>query len=305
MVFVCRLGLRHGKQTNQPIRRMNMENIIEVRSLAKIFGNQTALADVSFNVGKGETFGFLGPSGSGKTTTIKILTAQMSQTDGEAFVFGSPAADLRKPAKRSKIGILTDNSGLYERLSVYDNLKLYCDLYDVSYTRIEEVLQMVNLEDTKKKKVAKLSKGMLQRVNLARAFLHKPALLFLDEPTSALDPVNTKHIYKGLQTLKEEGTTIFLTTHDMNEAEELCDRVAFLNKGTIQLLDSPKSLRRQFTDHTITVELVDGNKEIIDIGANGASKLYNYMSENKVISINSNEPTLGDIFVEVTGRKLS
>ncbi len=284
---------------------MKMENIIEVTGLAKMFANQTALKDVSFKVRKGETFGFLGPSGSGKTTTIKILTAQLAQTDGDAYVFGVPASKLKEARYRKKIGVLTDNSGLYTRLTIYDNLKLYCDLYEVPHTRIDEVLDMVNLRDAKKKVVSKLSKGMLQRVTLARAFLHKPELLFLDEPTSALDPVNTKHIYKGLENLKEQGTTIFLTTHDMNEAETLCDRVAFLNEGTIQLLDSPKALRQKFADHTLTVELADGSKEIIDRGPEGAQAMYNYMSENKVVSIYSNEPTLGDIFVEVTGRKLS
>jgi ABC-2 type transport system ATP-binding protein len=284
---------------------MKMENIIEVSGLAKMFANQSALKDVSFKVKKGETFGFLGPSGSGKTTTIKILTAQLTQTDGDAVVFGVPASKLKEARYRKKIGVLTDNSGLYTRLTIYDNLKLYCDLYEVSYTRIDEVLDMVNLRDAKKKAVSKLSKGMLQRVTLARAFLHKPELLFLDEPTSALDPVNTKHIYKGLENLKEQGTTIFLTTHDMNEAETLCDRVAFLNEGAIQLLDSPKALRQKYADHTLTVELADGSKEIIDRGPEGAQAMYKYMSENKVISIYSNEPTLGDIFVEVTGRKLS
>lgn len=282
-----------------------MENIIEVTNLAKMFGNQTALKDVSFSVKKGETFGFLGPSGSGKTTTIKILTAQLAQTDGAALVFGVPAAMLKHPSHRKRIGVLTDNSGLYGRLSVYDNLKLYCDLFDVSHARIDEVLDIVNLREAKKKTVSKLSKGMLQRVTLARAFLHNPELLFLDEPTSALDPVNTKHIYRGLENMKEHGTTIFLTTHDMNEAEELCDRVAFLNNGAIQLLDSPKALRQKFADNTLTVELTDGTKEIIDRGAKGAQAMYNYMSENKVVSIYSNEPSLGDIFVEVTGRKLS
>lgn len=282
-----------------------MENIIDVSGLAKMFSNQAALKDVTFQVKKGETFGFLGPSGSGKTTTIKILTAQLAQTDGEALIFGVPATKLKEGNYRKKIGVLTDNSGLYSRLTVYDNLRLYCDLYDVSYIRIDEVLEMVNLSDAKKKIVSKLSKGMLQRVTLARAFLHKPELLFLDEPTSALDPVNTKHIYKGLENLKEQGTTIFLTTHDMEEAETLCDRVAFLNEGKIQLLDSPKALRQKFADHTLTVELKDGSKKVVERGPEGAQEMYDYMSENKVVSIHSNEPTLGDIFVEVTGRKLS
>ncbi|GIN74469.1 bacitracin ABC transporter ATP-binding protein [Bacillus sp. J14TS2] len=282
-----------------------MENIIEVRNLAKLFSNQTALKDVSFHVKKGETFGFLGPSGSGKTTTIKILTGQLIQTDGEAYVLGVPVTKLKEPTYRKKIGVLTDNSGLYGRLSVYDNLKLFCDLYDVSLGRIEEVLQMVNLQEATKKIVSKLSKGMLQRVTLARAFLHRPDLLFLDEPTSALDPVNTKHIYSGLEGLKAQGTTIFLTTHDMYEAETLCDRVAFLNNGAIQLLGAPHDLKQTFADHTLTIVLTDGQKKVIDKGPNGADALHKLMTDNKVESIYSNEPTLGDIFVEITGRKLA
>ncbi|MDQ0230877.1 ABC transporter ATP-binding protein [Metabacillus malikii] len=282
-----------------------MERIIEVKNLAKVFANQQALKSVSFDVKKGEIFGFLGPSGSGKTTTIKILTAQLEQTDGDAYIFGVPASKLKESNYRKKIGVLTDNSSLYERLTVYDNLKLYCDLYEVSYKRIDEVLEMVNLTDSKKKSISKLSKGMVQRVILARAFLHEPDLLFLDEPTSALDPVNTKHIYKGLNRLKENGTTIFLTTHDMNEAETLCDRVAFLHEGEIQLLDTPKKLRTTFANDTLTLELTDGNKVTINKGPDGAQAVYDYMKEDKIVSIYSNEPTLGDIFVEVTGRKLS
>ncbi|WP_339230071.1 ABC transporter ATP-binding protein [Oceanobacillus sp. FSL K6-2867] len=281
-----------------------MENIIEVKSLAKIFGNKAALEDVSFQVKKGETFGFLGPSGSGKTTTIKILTGQLIQTSGDASVFNIPAASLNKPSYRKKIGVITDNSGLYQRLSIYDNLKLYCDLYDVPTKRINEVLGMVNLTEDTKKVVSKLSKGMLQRVTLARAFLHEPELLFLDEPTSALDPANSKHIHDGLRKLNEKGTTIFLTTHDMSEAEALCKRVAFLHKGKIQLLDEPRVLRRQFSDTSVTVELKDGRKLNLPGGSKGADEIYNYLSTDQIVSIHSNEPTLGDIFVEVTGREL-
>lgn len=282
-----------------------MENIIEVASLEKSFSNSKALKDVSFNVKKGEIFGFLGPSGSGKTTTIKILTAQLKQTSGSAHVFGVPASQLSVAKYRQKMAVLTDNTALYSRLSVYDNLKLYCDLYSVPASRIQEVLQMVNLEQEGNKIVSKLSKGMTQRVILARAFLHEPELLFLDEPTSALDPVNTKHIYEGLLKLKAKGSTIFLTTHDMAEAETLCDRVAFLNNGSIQLLDAPKKLREQHSDATITVELTDGSTVVVPKGAEGAQRVFEYMSANRVANIQSNYPTLGDIFVEVTGRKLS
>lgn len=281
-----------------------MENIIEVQSLNKIFGNQTALENVNFRVKKGETFGLLGPSGSGKTTIIKILTGQMRLTSGEAKVFNLPTSSLNKGNERKRFGVLTDNSGLYERLSIRDNLKLYCELYDLPLERIDEVLAMVNLENDQKKAVSKLSKGMTQRVTLARTFLHEPELLFLDEPTSALDPANSKHIYKGLASLKEKGTTIFLTTHDMSEAELLCDRVAFLHKGEIQLLDQPKALQRQFSDESIRITLQDGQEIMLPGGRESAQEIYEYMTSNQVVSIHSNEPTLGDIFVEITGREL-
>lgn len=282
-----------------------MENIIEVKDLVKTFSNQPALEGVDFQVKKGEIFGFLGPSGSGKTTTIKILTGQMNPTTGSATVFGETVSKLKQPDYRRRFGVLTDNSGLYERLSINDNLKLYCDLYDVSRSRIEEALATVNLINDKNKKVSTLSKGMKQRVILARTLLHKPELLFLDEPTSALDPTNTLHIYEGLRALNSKGTTIFLTTHDMYEGDTLCDRVAFLNKGKIQLLDTPVNLKKKYADETITVEMSNEQKIVIPIGAEGAQQLFELMKTDQVARIHSNEPTLGDIFIQVTGRKLA
>ena len=136
-----------------------MENIIEVQSLEKVFANQTALEDVNFHVKKGEIFGFLGPSGSGKTTTIKILTGQLNQTSGKATVFGEPVSGMKKGSSRKKIGVLTDNSGLYGRLSIYDNLKLYCDLYEVPEKRIDEVLEIVNLKEKRKRSFRNCQKG--------------------------------------------------------------------------------------------------------------------------------------------------
>ncbi len=282
-----------------------MESMIEVKDLVKIFADQPALAGVDFQVKKGEIFGFLGPSGSGKTTTIKILTGQMNPTTGSASVFGEPVSKLKQSDYRKRFGVLTDNSGLYERLSVNDNLKLYCDLYDVPRSRVEEALATVNLTKDKNKKVSTLSKGMKQRVILARALLHEPELLFLDEPTSALDPTNTLHIYEGLRALNAKGTTIFLTTHDMYEADTLCDRVAFLNKGKIQLLDTPDNLKKKYSDETVTVEMSNEQKITVPIGAEGAQQLFELMKTNQVSRIHSNEPTLGDIFIQVTGRKLS
>lgn len=281
-----------------------METIIEVSHLEKSFQKEQAIRDVSFQIKKGEIFGFLGPSGSGKTTTIKILTGQLTASGGDVRVFNNDARALQQPAARSRFGILTDNSGLYTRISIEENLLLYSRLYDLPDSSVEEALKFVNLYEERKKRVNTLSKGMIQRVTLARAILHKPELLFLDEPTSALDPVNTNHIYAGLRKLNEMGTTIFLTTHDMAEAEVLCNRVAFLDKGTIRAIGAPTDLKRQFGDDTLTVELLDGNKEIIGKGSEDAKQMFEWMQNNQVERISTNEPSLGDIFVQVTGREL-
>lgn len=278
--------------------------IIDVRHLKKSFHQENALTDVSFSIQKGEIFGFLGPSGSGKTTTIKILTAQLQSDSGEATIFGLPATAMQQSRNRKQFGILTDNSGLYTRLSIEENLLLYSKLYDVPQTAIKEALEFVNLYSERNKKVSQLSKGMMQRVLLARAIMHKPALLFLDEPTSALDPVNTAHIYKGLRALNELGTTIFLTTHDMQEAETLCDRVAFLNRGKIRAIGSPNELKNQYGEQSITVELTSGVTHTIENGAQDAKQLHDWMMNNEIVRIFTNEPTLGEIFMQITGSDL-
>lgn len=281
-----------------------METVIDVQHLKKAFNKEVALQDVSFSIKKGEIFGFLGPSGSGKTTTIKILTAQTEKTSGDVSLFGRAASEMRHSNNRKRFGILTDNSGLYTRLSIEENLKLYCQLYELPYSSIKDALDFVNLYAERKKKISQLSKGMLQRVTLARAIMHKPELLFLDEPTSALDPVNTQHIYNGLRKLNDMGTTIFLTTHDMGEAELLCDRVAFLHQGKIRAMGAPKQLKKEFGDNSITVELQNGTSETIQSGAEDAQKLFSWMQSDEVARIYTNEPTLGDIFMQITGSDL-
>ncbi|MDM5246073.1 MULTISPECIES: ABC transporter ATP-binding protein [unclassified Lysinibacillus] len=281
-----------------------MNAVIDVQHLKKTFNKEVALQDVSFTIQKGEIFGFLGPSGSGKTTTIKILTAQTEKTAGDVLLFGRPADEMKQSKNRKRFGILTDNSGLYTRLSIEENLLLYSNLYQLPNSAVKEALDFVNLYSERKKKISQLSKGMIQRVTLARAIMHKPELLFLDEPTSALDPVNTQHIYNGLRRLNEMGTTIFLTTHDMSEAEILCDRVAFLHKGKIRAIGSPKQLKKEFGDDSITVELKNGASEIIQNGEQDAQKLFHWMQSNEVSRIYTNEPTLGNIFMQITGSDL-
>ncbi|MHA7965058.1 ABC transporter ATP-binding protein [Paenibacillus sp. CAU 1782] len=280
-----------------------MSSIMEVENLEKHYKRKKALKGVSFNVRQGEIFGFLGPSGSGKTTTVKILTSQLLYTSGRVKVLGVDPGRSRHSGFMSRIGVLTDNSGMYDRLSVYDNLLLFCRLYGTSDRRIEVVLEAVNLSEEKNTQVGKLSKGMKQRVTLARCILHEPDILFLDEPTSALDPVNGERIRETLREMNARGTTIFLTTHNMAEAEELCHRVAFLNNGEISALDTPQALRLQFGDRTITLTTSQG-KKIIEQNEAGADYVRDLMNRGELLAIHSNEPSLGDIFVKLTGRGL-
>ncbi|WP_242161730.1 ABC transporter ATP-binding protein [Bacillus cereus group sp. BfR-BA-01522] len=277
---------------------------IEMKDVMKTFDKKTALRNVNIEVKQGEIFGFLGPSGSGKTTTVKILTSQLLHSVGTVRVLGADITELSS-IDYKRMGILTDNSGLYERLSIYDNLLLFCDLYDCKMERIDEVLTQVNLIEDKKTQVKKLSKGMKQRVTLARAILHKPDILFLDEPTSALDPVNVQNIHHILKDLNKEGTTIFLTTHNMDEAETLCDRIAFLCGGEIVALDTPKNLRLQYAKDKIEVVLKDKKKETVQKDELGAKRISEWMKNGELLSIHSYEPTLGEIFIEVTGRDLA
>lgn len=277
--------------------------IIEVDQITKEFSGQVALNKISFSVQQGEVFGLVGPSGAGKTTLLQLLTGQVKADTGQAKVLGHTTNRLRGE-QLQEIGIMTDNSGLYDRLSIYDNLKLYCRLYGCSLKRVEEVLMLVHLGAEQKKKVQHLSKGMRQRVLLARALLHEPQLLFLDEPTSALDPMNTYYIHQGLRTLNQKGTTIFLTTHDMREAEVLCHRVAFLHEGKLPLMGSPIELRERFSDATVTVRLTGREPMILQNGPEDAQKMYDYFCSNQIVTIHSNEPTLDEIFIHVTGRGL-
>lgn len=272
--------------------------------MRKQFKENIAIEDVSFDVKQGEIFGLLGPSGSGKTTTIKILTGQLKSTAGSIEVLGMKPNEFQTAKFKAQIGILSDNSSLYERLTIYDNLKLFCKLYGAQLKQIDEVLAEVNLLDEKEKVVSKLSKGMKQRVLLAKALIHKPDLVFLDEPTSALDPGNVMHIHKGLQALNKAGTTIFLTTHNMDEATELCDRVAFLHNGKIQEIDNPDALRYKYSNHNFHIETMDGRKLAIENEPKNAEEIKELIASGDVKAMYTDHPTLGEIFLKLTGKEL-
>ena len=200
-----------------------------MKNLAKSYGSKKVLHDVSFEVNPGEIFGLLGPSGSGKTTIINILTRQLDHNAGTFEV----------EATSFEMGLMLEEDGLYKRLTCAENLNMFAKIYDVPTSKVAEVLKSVGLSEQKKQPVMKLSKGQRQRLAIARAIINNPKVLFLDEPTANLDPVTAKDIHQLIIDLRDSGTTVFLTTHNMEEAVDLCTKVALLNKGIIVEYGTP------------------------------------------------------------------
>ena len=272
--------------------------MINVERVTKRFGDNIALNQISFSINEGEIFGFLGPSGSGKTTMINILTGQLQANSGKTELLGKDSQKLL-PSDFEELGLVGDTSGYYEKLSLYNNLLLFARLYGVSKSRIEEILKQVGLYDSKDTPAEKLSTGMRQRMLLARALINYPKVLFLDEPTSGLDPTTSKKIHKLLQELKERGTTIFLTTHDMNEATLLCDNLALLNKGDLIEQGSPSEIIQKYnTEKKVAVTYSDSTKKVVRF------EDLQHEDYKKMMTIHSCEPTLEDIFIKLTGEKL-
>ena len=272
--------------------------MIKVERVIKRFGDNIALNQISFSINEGEIFGFLGPSGSGKTTMINILTGQLQANSGKTELLGKDSQKLL-PSDFEELGLVGDTSGYYEKLSLYNNLLLFARLYGVSKSRIEDILKQVGLYDSKDTPAEKLSTGMRQRMLLARALINYPKVLFLDEPTSGLDPTTSKKIHKLLQELKERGTTIFLTTHDMNEATLLCDNLALLNKGDLIEQGSPGEIIQKYNmEKNVAVTYSDSTKKVV--------RFEDLQQEDykKMMTIHSCEPTLEDIFIKLTGEKL-
>jgi ABC-2 type transport system ATP-binding protein len=225
-----------------------------VEHLSKRFGDRVAFDDVCFEVGHGEVFGFLGPNGAGKTTMVRTLGTLLSPSAGAAHVTGFPLTPDNGVEIRRRIAIMPESPGLYLRLTVAENLECFADLYQVPdpNDRIGRALRAVNLADRADDACGSLSKGLRQRVALARALLSDPQLLFLDEPTAGLDPAATRDVHQLITALSQRGVTIFLTTHRLEEAERLCDRVAILNT-TLRTIGRPDQLREQLFAKTLTV----------------------------------------------------
>jgi ABC-2 type transport system ATP-binding protein len=231
---------------------------LTVEHLSKRFGDRVAFEEVSFEVGWGEVFGFLGPNGAGKTTTVRTLGTLLAPSSGSATVAGIPLSAANGAQIRAKISIMPESPGLYQRLTVAENLRCFAGLYELDGIsgRMERALRAVNLLERADDPCGSLSKGLRQRVALARALLNEPAVLFLDEPTSGLDPMAAHDVHELIASLRERGVTIFLTTHRLDEAERLCDRVAILNT-TLRLIGRPDELRRQLFRQGLEVRVRD------------------------------------------------
>jgi len=282
-----------------------MDYAITMKNIRKTFGAKTAIKDVSIEIKKGELLGFLGPSGAGKTTAIRIMTGQLKQTSGTATILGRDNNSLNHEIY-SQVGIVTDNSGLYENMTAYDNMLMFSKILGTNKKEIKPLLERVGLGNDKYKQAKRFSKGMKQRLVLARAMINRPKILFLDEPTSGLDPATSIEIHKLMLEMKNDGTTFFLTTHNMVEASKLCDRIALFNEGVIVDIGSMDELSQKYnTEKSVKILLVSGEEVVFALTAENSHKIAELIRDGKIVTMHSQEPTLEDIFLRLTGRGLS
>lgn len=278
--------------------------MIEVANLTKTFGHVRALDGVSFAVNRGEVFSLLGHNGAGKTTCIRILSCRLRPTSGQASVAGFDCTGAQQRIK-PLINLVSQEQNLYERMSGRDNLTFFASLYGAPAKRADELLRAVGLTEVARRKVKTYSGGMKQRLLIARALVNQPEVLFLDEPTAGLDPTSAHEVRSLVRDLSRSGTTVFLTTHYMEEADELSDRVAFLTHGTIVALDTPRELKLRYGQKTARVLLQDRSEATIDLRSpQDADRIAAWMREGQVLTVHSQEGTLEDVFIALAGRSL-
>ncbi len=285
--------------------------MIEAQNLRRSFGKKEAVKGISFQVHQGEIFGFLGPNGAGKTTTIRMLTGQIEPTSGTAIVAG---CDIVKDHAllKERIGIVFEDQNLYERLSARHNLEFSCWLYGLPKQRVDEVLDLVHLRDRAKEPLKHFSNGMRQRIMIARALLHRPPMLFLDEPSRGLDPISAREIHETIKRLAVEGLTILLTTHLMEEADQLSQRVAFIVDGRIVANDTPRNLKLAHGKRGVQVTIDEHahlhygesvpQEMTLSLDEPGdQAKLAYWFAQGQVRAIHSREATLEEVFIDVAG----
>jgi ABC-2 type transport system ATP-binding protein len=293
------------ERNNSEIAGNTMDEEIVTENLSKKYGDFEAVKSISLSIKKGTIFGLLGPNGAGKSTTIKILTCQLPPTSGTAYIGGlNTVSDAVKIKK--KIGVVFESQNLYEELSVYENLNFFRRLYNSPKERIGEVLKAVGMERYQKDKVKTFSKGMKQKIMISRALLNDPEVLFLDEPGSGLDPRSAREIRQMILDLKEQGKTILITTHNMEEADFLCDYLAIIHKGSIRAMDTPANLKIRYGEDVLIIKTVKGDIYESPLNTKASSDIYERLSENNQVSfVHSKEATIEDVFIKLTGEKLT
>lgn len=284
--------------------------MIRVRDLRYTYPGATepALRGMSFDVESGDVFGFLGPSGAGKTTTQGVLVGLLDDYEGDAAVLDR---DLRAWGRDlyDHIGVSAETPNLYRKLTGRENIDLFASLHGGASRDVDALLERVGIADVATRRVGTYSKGMRMRLNFVRALVHDPELLFLDEPTAGIDPTNARAVRAVIEELRATGTTVFLTTHDMAVADQLCDRVAFVVDGTLPVVDTPRALKLEHGEPTVRVEYrVDGglDSRTFALDALGSDEAFHELLSNaQVETIHTAEATLEDVFVAVTGAELT
>jgi ABC-2 type transport system ATP-binding protein len=284
------------------------QDAIAVEELVYLYGDLVAVDHISFKVAEGEILGFLGPNGAGKTTTVKMLTGQLKPRGGKAQVLGLDVARHAGKVRR-EIGVCFEQTNLYEQMSALENLQLFAHLFGINGFDGQALLKRVGLAGREKDRVEGYSKGMKQRLMVARSLLNRPRILFLDEPTAGLDPTSAEAICSIILEERARGATVFLTTHDMMEADKLSNRVAFMNAGKIVALDTPHNLKQQYGRRALKAkvqtpagELQD--RELVLDMPETPDLVHKLFAGERVVTIHSEEATLEDIFIKITGRGL-
>lgn len=283
--------------------------MIEVKNLTYSYpgANRPAIKDLNFKIERSEIFGFLGPSGAGKSTTQKIITGILKEYQGSVQVNGQEISGIKNDFFEN-IGVSFELPNLYNRFTARENLEFFAGLFEKECEPALELLELVGLAEVADEPVKNFSKGMKMRLNLCRAFLNKPDILFLDEPTSGLDPMNRKNVRKLILEKKDQGQTVFITTHDMLAADELCDRIAFIVDGRIEIIDSPRELKIRHGRKQVEVGyqnnggLVENKFDLTGLWGN--QEFIELLRSDKIETIHSQEASLEDVFIAVTGRKL-
>ncbi len=311
------------------VRIVVLETAVEASNLTKLFGNITAVDNLTFNVNKGEIFGFLGPNGAGKTTTIRMLTGLTKPTSGKALIVGF---DITKQLVKAKerIGVVPEVSNIYDEMNAWDNLIFSSQLYgvpkDQRAKKAKDLLELIGLYERRNDRVGNFSKGMKRRVTIAMALIHDPDVLFLDEPTTGLDVQSARVIRALVKELNKNGTTVFLTTHYIEEADQFCQRIAIINQGKIAAIDTPEKLKTYVEEQRIiefsfdssenitsklenlkgvdaVSQVGDKFKIVVESVSESIPLITDFARDNnlKIVSINTLKPSLEDAFVKLTG----